>query len=115
MSTEVVIFYHSETEGWWADSPQIPGWTGLGDNLQILRALTREAVTEIVGPQAVLVEMLPTSYATTDGGDPGRPCAAVTIDTMAFTYAPSSIPRLKNSPLRSAPSNGTGSFEESAA
>jgi predicted RNase H-like HicB family nuclease len=38
------VIYHQESDGWWADSPEVPGWTATADTLDELRALVEEGV-----------------------------------------------------------------------
>lgn len=45
MTTTVDVIYHKERDGsWWADSPQIDGFTAVGDTLGEVRALVFDGV-----------------------------------------------------------------------
>ena len=45
MTTTVYVIYHKERDGsWWADSPQIQGFTAVGETLGEVRALVFEGV-----------------------------------------------------------------------
>ena len=35
----VRVIYHREPEGWWAESPDIPGWYAAGESYEAVRAL----------------------------------------------------------------------------
>jgi predicted RNase H-like HicB family nuclease len=45
----VTIRYHQETEGWWAESEAIPGWTAVGTTFAKARAQALSAVREFLG------------------------------------------------------------------
>ncbi|HEY4280126.1 MAG TPA: type II toxin-antitoxin system HicB family antitoxin [Conexibacter sp.] len=36
------LIYHDEPEGWWAASPDLPGYSAAGSSFDEVRALTRE-------------------------------------------------------------------------
>ena len=40
----VRVLYHQEPEGWWAESPDIDGWTIAGETFEQLRALVEDGV-----------------------------------------------------------------------
>ncbi len=40
----VRVIYHSEAEGWWAESPDIEGWSVAGDSYGEVRALVDAGV-----------------------------------------------------------------------
>ena len=39
------VLYHSEPQGWWAESPDIEGWTVAGDSYDEVRRLVEDGVT----------------------------------------------------------------------
>jgi predicted RNase H-like HicB family nuclease len=41
----VRVLYHQESEGWWAESPDIEGWTVAGDTYDEVRQLVTDGVT----------------------------------------------------------------------
>jgi predicted RNase H-like HicB family nuclease len=65
----VAILYHHESEGWWAESEALLGWTAAGRSLDEVRRQVMSAVAAFIGEGAVLEEEgLP--------ADRDRPCAA---------------------------------------
>jgi predicted RNase H-like HicB family nuclease len=47
--TVITVVFHSEPEGCWADSPDIPGFSAAADDLPSLRAQVDAAVRELLG------------------------------------------------------------------
>jgi predicted RNase H-like HicB family nuclease len=41
----VRVLYHREPEGWWAESPDVEGWTVAGDSYEEVRQLVVDGVT----------------------------------------------------------------------
>ena len=41
----VRVLYHREPDGWWAESPEIEGWTVAGDSYEEVRQLVDDGVT----------------------------------------------------------------------
>ena len=39
------ILYHHEPQGWWAESPDIDGWSVAGDTYEEVRQLAEDGVT----------------------------------------------------------------------
>jgi predicted RNase H-like HicB family nuclease len=39
------VLYHREPEGWWAESPDIEGWTVAGESYEAVRRLVDDGVT----------------------------------------------------------------------
>ena len=39
------VLYHREPEGWWAESPDIEGWTVAGETYEAVRQLVDDGVT----------------------------------------------------------------------
>ena len=52
----IPVVYHSDPDGWWADSPAVPGWTATAKTLDDLRALVEEGVRFALSREDVLVE-----------------------------------------------------------
>jgi predicted RNase H-like HicB family nuclease len=52
----VRVIYHREPEGWWAESPEIPGWSAAGETYEEVRALVDEGVEIALGRQDVEIE-----------------------------------------------------------
>lgn len=42
--TPVNVIYHQAGDGWWADSPGIPGWTATADTIDELRSIAEAGV-----------------------------------------------------------------------
>lgn len=40
----VRVIYHCEPEGWWAESPDVPGWSAAGATYEEVRQLAVEGV-----------------------------------------------------------------------
>lgn len=66
----VHVRYHFETEGWWAESADLPGWTAVGSSYEDVRRMARTGVAEFAGRDA-LVEEEGVSFIAMSGGVPG--------------------------------------------
>jgi predicted RNase H-like HicB family nuclease len=53
---EVRVLYRSEPEGWWAESPDVPGYTAVGRDYGEVRHLTHEGLPDFVGEPLEIVE-----------------------------------------------------------
>lgn len=51
--TTVRVEYHHEPDGWWADSPDVPGYVAAGDSLHEVRQLVREGLPFYLEQEAV--------------------------------------------------------------
>jgi predicted RNase H-like HicB family nuclease len=40
----VRVLYHHEEEGWWAESPDVAGWTAAGATFEEVRELAEEGI-----------------------------------------------------------------------
>jgi predicted RNase H-like HicB family nuclease len=40
----VRVIYHHETEGWWAESPDVEGWSAAGNSYQEVAKLAEEGI-----------------------------------------------------------------------
>lgn len=38
------VIYHHEPEGWWAESPDVKGWTAVGESYAEVLKLTEEGI-----------------------------------------------------------------------
>jgi predicted RNase H-like HicB family nuclease len=38
------VIYHREPEGWWAESPDVKGWTAVGESYAQVLKLTEEGI-----------------------------------------------------------------------
>lgn len=52
----VRIIYHHEPEGWWAESPDIDGWSAAGDSYEETRRLAEDGVRFVLERGDVTVE-----------------------------------------------------------
>lgn len=52
----VRVIYHCEPEGWWAESPEIEGWSVAGDSYAEVRALVDAGVEIALDHSEVAVE-----------------------------------------------------------
>lgn len=62
---EVWIAYRSESEGWWAESAEMPGWTAAGDSFEEVRTLAQEGVREFAGEDVLIHEEVPSKSQNT--------------------------------------------------
>ena len=46
-SFDVALHFHQEAETWWADSPDLPGWTAAADTFSELMDRCRESLIEM--------------------------------------------------------------------
>lgn len=53
------VIYHYEPDGWWAESPNFPGFTAVGESFNEVRVLTHEGLLAFCGEKLYLVEILP--------------------------------------------------------
>jgi predicted RNase H-like HicB family nuclease len=53
---KVRVIYHHEPEGWWAESPEIAGWSVAGDTYAEVRALVDAGVEIAFDRTGVTVE-----------------------------------------------------------
>lgn len=58
--TMVRVTYHHERDSWWAESPDVPGYTAVADTLEDLRSSVRDGLPFHLDVEAVeIVETLP--------------------------------------------------------
>jgi predicted RNase H-like HicB family nuclease len=50
------VIYHREPEGWWAESPDIDGWSAAGDSYDETRQLAEDGVRFALERDDVQVE-----------------------------------------------------------
>jgi predicted RNase H-like HicB family nuclease len=48
----VRVLYHHEADGWWAESPDIDGWTVAGETYEEVRRLAEDGVSFALASQA---------------------------------------------------------------
>ena len=65
MTTIARVIYHYEEDGWWAESPDVAGWTAADGDLGELRRLVREGLHYVTGAPVAIVEYgLPEAVAS---------------------------------------------------
>lgn len=53
----VTVYYHHEPgEGWWADSPDLPGYSAAADSYESVRQQVTEGVPWFAGEEVIIVE-----------------------------------------------------------
>jgi predicted RNase H-like HicB family nuclease len=52
----VRVLYHEEPEGWWAESPDVDGWTAAGGTFDEVRELAEEGIRFALEDDAVAIE-----------------------------------------------------------
>jgi predicted RNase H-like HicB family nuclease len=45
------VIYRAEPDGWWAESPDFPGYTAVGRNYDEVRELAREGLPDFAGEE----------------------------------------------------------------
>ena len=55
----VRVIYHHEDDCWWAESPDIAGWSAAGDTYPEVRQLAIEGVPFALGREAQLEHYVP--------------------------------------------------------
>jgi predicted RNase H-like HicB family nuclease len=52
----VRVRYHLDEGAWWADAPELPGWSAAGDTFSEVRAMARQGAEVFAGLGTVVVE-----------------------------------------------------------
>ena len=52
----VRVIYHHEPKGWWAESPDVPGWSAAGESYREVRGLVDEGIGIALGADEVRIE-----------------------------------------------------------
>lgn len=55
----VRIIYHQESDGWWADSPDVDGWSAAGASYPEVVKLSEEGIPFALGREARLEHFVP--------------------------------------------------------
>jgi predicted RNase H-like HicB family nuclease len=55
--SEVRIRYHHEPEGWWADSPDLPGFSAVGRTFDEVREMALDGVAFATDTEPEIVEI----------------------------------------------------------
>lgn len=45
----VRVIYRADSDGWWAESPDVPGYTAIGQDYDEVRGLTHEGLPDFTG------------------------------------------------------------------
>lgn len=53
------VIYHHEDDGWWAESPDVEGWSAAGDDFPEVRNLAVEGIPFALGRDAELEHYVP--------------------------------------------------------
>jgi predicted RNase H-like HicB family nuclease len=52
----VRVIYHHETDGWWAESPDVEGWSAAGDSYAEVSKLAKEGIPFALEREDVALE-----------------------------------------------------------
>ncbi len=52
------VIYHYESDGWWAESPNFPGFTAAGESFNEVRELVREGLCDFCEDELILEEIV---------------------------------------------------------
>jgi predicted RNase H-like HicB family nuclease len=55
----VRVIYHHENDGWWAESPDVDGWSAAGDSYGEVVKLAEEGIPFALGHEAKLEHFVP--------------------------------------------------------
>lgn len=55
----VRVIYHYEADGWWAESPDVEGWTAVGASYMEVVKLVKEGIPFALGHEAELEHFVP--------------------------------------------------------
>lgn len=55
----VRVLHHREADGWWAESPDVEGWSAAGDTYGEVVKLAEESIPLALGPNATLEHYVP--------------------------------------------------------
>lgn len=56
---KVRIIYHQEPDGWWAESPDVEGWTAAGESYAEVLDLAEEGIPFALGYEPPLEHVVP--------------------------------------------------------
>ncbi len=55
----VRVIYHHEDDGWWAESPDVEGWSAAGENYPEVQKLAVQGIPFALGHEANLEHYVP--------------------------------------------------------
>jgi len=53
---EIIVRYHYEAEGWWAESEDVPGWSAAGGSFSEVRELAKEGLATFLGGDIIIAD-----------------------------------------------------------
>jgi predicted RNase H-like HicB family nuclease len=53
------VIYHHESDGWWAESPDVEGWSAAGDSFPAVRELAIEGIPFALDADAEFEHFVP--------------------------------------------------------
>jgi predicted RNase H-like HicB family nuclease len=57
----VRVIYHDDPDGWWAESPEVPGYTGFGESYADVRDQMREGLPWFAEEDLLLTHIVPSA------------------------------------------------------
>lgn len=55
----VRVIYHHESDGWWAESPDVEGWSAAGDSYAEVVELAEDGIPFALGHEVTLENFVP--------------------------------------------------------
>ena len=55
----VRVIYHHESDGWWAESPDVEGWSAAGDSYAEVVKLAEDGIPFALGHETTLENFVP--------------------------------------------------------
>src|SRR5260221_7960576 len=99
----ITVLYHLDGNAWWADSPELPGWTCVAETLEETRVLATEGAREFAGEDIIVSEFIPEGHASTSA-DPAIVDLTISTPVDYFFPAPAfPTPSRAVSPMNSNP------------
>lgn len=63
MDERIRVIYHHEADGWWADSPDVEGWSAAGNSYAEVVTLSEEGIRFALGHPADIEHYSPAASA----------------------------------------------------
>lgn len=82
------VIYHQEPEGWWAESPEVPGWSAAGESFDELRGLAEEGVRFFAEEELHLLHLKVGKEQVPAPATAGTPATNVVVDAAPLASAP---------------------------
>lgn len=61
MRRVTVRYHHEPGEGWWADCPDLPGYSAAADSYEAVREQVAEGLPWFAGEEVIILEETPSS------------------------------------------------------